>query len=403
MDKRVLTSAQLELLNKYSYNNYVSSLQSPAFRLSRDDIEQVEKSTRFQSKNLLWNLLRLDRQTASGTNSASRTVPPTAAMSYGLSEEKRLKSNKFLIDQIRNVIETTLGGKVIDVVLECGMFLSEFGLFSASPDAYFLVNNGGGDDDIVYVPVEIKCPHTYKNQNFSEIRNAMGNRNDRYRVKHTALSVNKHGEPVIAVEQTDSHYRQMQRQMYVLKAPMCVYVVKFNNSYVVHPVLRNQTFYLKEHQNEKRLFEMFVKRNQNLLAYRTERNRLESLLKHYDRHTAKKLAQNGLFYDFGELKCIYCDSNFDIDVPVDVVLSKNMYCGDASIDQMSTIYDKDFIIHRKRVESLAKHNKNTHLADDGVYVDRNGVLLTFCCGNRIQQGMGVKHKNYCKYDLLMSK
>ncbi|QNV47865.1 alkaline exonuclease protein [Alphabaculovirus altersperidaniae] len=408
-NQRDLTDAELRIFNKYSYNNYVKSLQSTSFRLSREDIKTVERFTRKQSANPLWNLLRLDRQTASGTNNTSSTsISQSAAMCYGLVEEKRLKSDKFLVDQIRNVIECTLGGTVVETVLECGMFLSEFGLFSASPDAYFLVKNVAADNDnnggTMYVPIEIKCPHTYRNQNFIEVRNSLGIRNDRYRVKHTALSVNKMGDAMFAVEQTDPHYRQMQRQMYVMNSPMCVYVVKFDNSYVVLPVLRNQTFYLKEYQSEKMLFERFVQKNRTLLVYNTEYNRAKSLSSYYsDRDTVKRLARNGIFCDFGRLKCINCDADFDLDAPIDVILSKNRYCGDSGIEQMSKIFNKDYISHKHRVESLLDHNKNAKLADDGVYYDGE-ALRTFCCGVMIVCGeKKINHNVSCKYNLMVQQ
>ncbi|ACI47411.1 alkaline exonuclease [Spodoptera litura nucleopolyhedrovirus II] len=397
-----LSEKQLDFINKYLYVNYVSKLCSTTFRLSREEIASVERNTRGQSKNPAWLVLRLDRHTASGSCN-NTSVPQSAAMSYGLVEEDRLKRDKFLVDQIKGVIETTLGAKVTKSVLNCGMMLSEFGLFSASPDAIFEVKLEGVDDDKVkHIPVEIKCPHTYKDKNFEQVRNVLGVRKDRYRVKHTALSVNRQGEPMFAVERTDPHYRQMQRQMYVMNAPMCVYVVKFYNSYVVLPVLRDQTFYLKEYQTELRLFERFVQRNINMLAYNSEVNRMKSLCAHYNRDVAKKLAENGVFYDFGELKCIHCDLQFDLDAPVEVILAKNKYCGDSGIGQMSEILNKKYTIHRRRVESLLDCNKRASLADEGVYCDENNRLKTFCCGIQVtDENDEIKHSVLCRYNLML--
>ncbi|QEI03512.1 ALK-EXO [Spodoptera cosmioides nucleopolyhedrovirus] len=403
---RELTSAQVDVLNKYLYDNYVKSLKCKKFRLSREEIDSVEINTRGQSENPLWTTLRLDRQTASGSCN-NTSVPQSAAMSYGLVQEKHLKRDKFLMGQIEKVILHTLGvnAKIVKSVLDCGMIMSEFGLFSASPDAYFDVKMTiDGDDKLIKVPVEIKCPHTYKEKNFIEVRNELGVRKNRYRIKHTALSVNRQGEPMFAVESTDAHYRQMQRQMYVMNAPMCVYVVKFYNSYVVLPVLRNQTFYLKEYQTEKRLFERFVNKNLNALAYNTESKRIESLasnVHHYDRATVKKLAENGIFYDFGELRCIHCDQTFDLESSIDVILSKNKYCGDNDITQMSNIFNKTYIAHHRRVESLRDCNKKRSLADAGVYCDENRILKTFCCGVQVNdENDEIKHSTFCKYTLI---
>nr|QED40097.1 alkaline exonuclease [Spodoptera frugiperda multiple nucleopolyhedrovirus] len=403
METRKLTKSQMEIIDKYSYNNYVSTLQSPKFRLSRNDILFVEHATREQSLNPLWNMLRLDRQTASGNCSYATSVPQSAAMSYGLRQEKLLKNDKFLIQQVINVIETTIGGKVVDQVLNCGMFMSEFGLFSASPDAYFVVKTTTGDDaKEVFVPLEIKCPHTYKETNFEEMRKTFGNRNDRYRVKHTALSVNKHGDFLFAVEQTDPHYRQMQRQMYVMNAPLCVYVVKFYNSYVILPVLRNETFYIKEYQIEKRLFERYVQKNRHRLLYKSEQNRLKTLTNHFSLSDAQQLAESGLVYEFGELKCIYCDLPFDIEAPISEIIDRNKQCGDSSIEKMSAISNKNYISHNKRQQSLINNGIDVKLADHGVYCTDHGALRTFCCDEQINDDTTpIKHKDYCKYYLML--
>lgn len=391
------------------YENYVKNLKCKTFRLSREEIDAVEVSTRGQSENALWSTLRLDRQTASGTSN-NTSVPQSAAMSYGLVQEKRLKRDKFLMSQIEKIIEKTLNGKIVKSILDCGMILSEFGLFSASPDAYFNVSvrddDVDGNDKVVQVPVEIKCPHTYKDKNFIEVRNSLGIRKNRYRVKHTALSVNRQGDSMsFAVETTDPHYRQMQRQIYVMNAPMCVYVVKFHNSYVVLPVLRDQTFYLKEYQTEKRLFERFVEKNFNRITYNTECNRIRSLalnVPHYDEATVKKLAHNGIFYDFGELKCIHCDLQFDLDCPLEVILAKNKYCGDGDIKKMSKIFNRNYTDHHRRVESLLDCNKNPKLADAGIYCDNDETLKTFCCGVEIDRDDDeVKHSVSCKYNLML--
>ena len=409
-NRRELTDAQSNILNKYLYENYVKDLKCKTFRLSREEIDAVELSTRGQSENALWSTLRLDRQTASGTSN-STSVPQSAAMSYGLVQEKYLKRDEFLMCQIENIIEKTLDGRILKSILDRGMILSDFGLFSASPDAYFEVSvrdDVDGNDRVVRVPVEIKCPHTYKDKNFIQVRNSLGVRKNRYRVKHTALSVNTQGESMsFAVESTDPHYRQMQRQMYVMNAPMCVYVVKFYNSYVVLPVLRDQSFYLKEYQTEKRLFERFVEKNRNRLVYNTERNRIRSLasnVPHYDQAIVTKLAQNGIFYDFGELKCIHCDLQFDLDCPLEVILSKNKYCGDGDIKKMSKIFNKKYIDHHRRVESLLDRNKNPKLADEGIYCDDDDdeTLKTFCCGIEMDRDNSkVKHSVTCKYNLML--
>ncbi|ACI28749.1 agip47 [Agrotis ipsilon multiple nucleopolyhedrovirus] len=408
MVKRELTAAQQELFNKYSYTNYVNALSSTMFRLPIDEIMLVERATREQSNNPLWNMLRLDRQTASGSASAARSVPQSAAMSYGLCEEKLVKADRFLVDKIRDVIEKTIPCRVLDEILECGMFLSSLGLYSASPDAYFVaerLTDGDNGGDSILIPVEIKCPHTYRDTSVDEVRRGLGDRNARYRIKHTALSVNKRGSYLFAVEQTDAHYRQMQRQMYVLNAPLCVYVVRFANSYVVCTVRRDDTFFLKEQQAERKLFEMFVRKNQNRKRYKSREQRTKSLQDNNANITleqAHALASTGLYYDFGVLQCIHCNKEFDADAPIQRIFERHEYCGDTSIQQMSALYNSDFVNHRKRVESLSAHRANVKFADQGVYHDGSG-LKTFCCGVETgREVKTVKHNDSCRYNLMLT-
>ncbi|QAT90323.1 alkaline exonuclease [Spodoptera exempta nucleopolyhedrovirus] len=404
MTQRKLTNFQEKLLQKYAFNNYVRSLNSKWFRLSEEEILTVERATRNQSANLLWNMLRLDRQTASSNNSASKTVPQTAAMSYGLREEQRLKTDKCLIGEIERVVETTLGGVVVKKVLDCGMFLSQLGLFSASPDAYFVVKLKKNEEEQVFVPIEIKCPHTYKDKNVIEVIKSFGDRKNRYRIKHTALSVNRNGSLLFAVTNTDPHYRQMQRQMYVLGAPLCVYVVKFSNSYVVTTVNRDETFCLKEKQSELGLFNRFVCKNQQYGRFKLTSNRARSMLDNcrnneHIMNRIEELAKRGLYYDYNMLHCVFCDKECDVDMCVDRILEKHKYCGDTSIRQMSSIYNSEYISHKKRVESLSNNREAIVLANDGIYHDGQR-MLTFCCGVEYDNNV-VKHHNDCNYVLML--
>lgn len=404
MEQRKLTNVQKKLLQKYLFNNYVQSLNSKSFRLSKDEILEVERATRNQSKNLLWNMLRLDRQTASSNNCASKMVPQTAAMSYGLRQEQRLKTDRHLIDKVERVVESTLSGVVIKKVLECGMFLSHLGLFSASPDAYFVVKMKKNEEEIeAFVPIEIKCPHTYKDKNINEVIKSFGDRKNRYRIKHTALSVNKNGSLMFAVTNTDPHYRQMQRQMYVLNAPLCVYIVKFSNSYVVCTVNRDETFCLKEKESELCLFNRFVCKNHQSDRFKSALNRTRSIVENCSNEhivrKAQELSDHGLYYDYDMLHCVFCDKECDVDMCVDRILETHRYCGDTSIRKMSHIHNIDFISHKRRLESLANNKESIELANDGIYHDGK-QMLTFCCGVEYD-GVSVKHNNDCKYILML--
>ncbi|AIE47767.1 alkaline exonuclease [Peridroma alphabaculovirus] len=394
-----LNAAQSAIFKKYCYSNFVVSLESSKWRMPRDEIMAIEVATRMQSENPLWGMLRLDRQTASGNASAARVVPQSTAMSYGLAQEKEVKSDRFLVAHIKATVEATLNTRVVDTVLECGMFLSQFGLYGASPDAYLLTEND------VCVPVEIKCPLTYRDMDIEAVRRTFNTRKLRYRIKHTAFSVNKTGAPVFEVERCDPHYRQMQRQMYVMNAPMCVYVVKFANSYVVSAVMRDEMFCLRELDGEKRLFEMFVHRNMARRRYRVAAQRKLSLMQNgCDAERAGALADNGLYFDFGQLVCVFCARTFDIESTVEHVLSRHDYCGesnDAAPVDIAALVHKDYMHHSKRVESLRANYSDPSLADGGVFHDGTN-MQTFCCGQAVAAAESIKHTTDCAYNLLLS-
>jgi Viral alkaline exonuclease len=399
MAARVLTKEEKDVFELYSYNNYVKRLHCNSFRLSRNDILRVERATRLQSKNPLWDMLRLDRQTASGSSNAGRSVYVTEAMNYGTRQEDVVKQDANVISLIVSTIEKTLKQKVCDSILECGMFLSAFGLFSASPDAYFVMEDG------TLVPVEIKCPFTYRDDTIEKMRATLKDRQPRYSVPHTAFTVNKRGAPLFVVEKTKVHYRQMQRQMYVMDAPMCVYVVKFGTEYVIQAVMRDQTFYLKQYETEQKLFDMLVNRNRLNKRFDKIIERKRTLIQHnYTDKQAHTLAERGLFFDYGHIKCIHCEAIFDPDSTIDFIMNRHHCSNSADYDNSTKAINAsadNFAKHSKRVESLQKNNVNVHLASEGVYHDGSG-LRTFCCGVPVKQVV-VTHTPDCGYVKMLTE
>nr|QGX02299.1 alk-exo [Mamestra configurata nucleopolyhedrovirus A] len=395
MTARVLSDEDLELFNTYAYSNYVTRLVCNKWRLSLEEILRVERATRNQSKNPLWNMLRLDRQTASAT-CQNRDPPQNEAMNYGSHQETVVKKNAVLISMIENLIEKTLKVKIKDKVLECGMFLSQFGLFSASPDAYFVLETG------VFVPIEIKCPWTYREKNIEDVRRGLRDRQPRYRVENTSFSVNKRGSPLFVVEKTTPHYRQMQRQMYVMNSPLCVYVVKFGTEFVVNTVMRDETFCLQQYDAEKKLFDVFVSKNQCMLRYKNVAARVQSFHnQRYNDNDVRLLADSGIYYAFGRLKCIFCEGVYDGDTDVAKVLQLHESCNNGAPVQVPLSSVQEYLNHNKRVESLT-HNgvADVGLAKQGVYHD--GVRLkTFCCNTIVGSNNTVGHTKDCYYVKLL--
>ncbi|QWO71669.1 alkaline exonuclease [Orgyia pseudotsugata single capsid nuclopolyhedrovirus] len=395
-----LTSEQQAICDAYLYSNYARNL--PVGGLTDEEIARVERATRGQSDNPLWSVLRLDRRTASGSLSASgANTFCTQAMSFGLHEEKLVKSNKNLIDLIKQKLESRLNAKIVESVLDCGMFFSRLGLSAASPDAYFRFDTGA------LVPVEIKCPMSYRNVSVDEMRNGLNTRKPRYRVKHTAFSVNRSGPALFSVESTDPHYRQMQRQMYVLEAPLCVYLVKFKDSFVAKFVDRDERFCAQERINEQQLFNALLAQTQNR-TFVTEKARVASFENQNHTFSAKQvltLATNGLYYSFGRLLCNSCASNFDCDMKCDDVLTKHASCQNRRcvVEPSLSLEAQyvEYVDHAERVKSLLAARLDPQRAEQGVFhCAASDELKTFCCGNSVSlnnDNGNVKHTDKCVY------
>ncbi|AWW14487.1 alk-exo [Hyposidra talaca nucleopolyhedrovirus] len=390
-----LTDEQKKICENYLYSKYVARLgNETASGLNRDEIMRIERLTRGQHENPLWRTLRLDRQTASGSNN-QRSLPENAAMSFGITNEKLVKENDVVMNSVREAIEHRLNTQVVESVLNCGMFLTPFGLNSASPDAYFVTLEGA------LVPLEIKCPLSYKETSVDEMRNSMNVRKQRYRVKHTALSVNRVGVPVFAVEKTDAHYRQMQRQMYVLDAPICVYLVKFKDSYVIQVVERDEQFVKQEGENEKKIFTGFVKRNKTRQIFLQAHNRRRSFFNQnhmYTEQQVAKLVERGFYYVYGKIECVYCCVKFDTEIECTVLLDSHSCNVKDDKEIITTVAHPDYFDHSKRTASLLDRHLNPQLADQGVFYNTSqSSLVTFCCNVTIVDETSVKHDSNCNY------
>nr|AFS51897.1 alkaline exonuclease [Dendrolimus kikuchii nucleopolyhedrovirus] len=415
-----LNRTEFELFDKYKFNNYVKNIAATPQQiadwqlkkniipkpLTRDDILRIEKATRGQSKNELWVLLRLDRNTASmsspsyyrndHSSDGVANILKKPALLFGNAQELRLKANNTLVfERMRAQIEnrTTIRCRVVETVIDCGMFFSELGLHAASPDAYFALDDG------TWIPVEIKCPYNYRDTTVEQMRAALGSRKARYRVKHTALSVNRVGEPVFEIVKTDPHYRQMQRQMYVMKSLMCFYVVQFKNSLVVKTVNRDGDFFNKEMATETRAYAAFALENlNNAKRFQRTDKRLQSFAinkrqdHNYSDAQINRLVEHGMYLQYGYIKCAYCaefskDSRDNFD---DVLASKHVNCDRiVAIKRRGhtagAVFDNpEYFDHVKRYRSLVKcaqyKLRAQRLALFGYYMSECGRLKTFCCG-----------------------
>jgi hypothetical protein len=409
-----LSDTQKCLFNEFKFDNYIKNIawspeqkrewttggdgviKTPA--LTRAKIVEIERATRGQNANHLWSLLRLDRKTASlsGNNTTNIDIHCTPALVFGNKQESEVKTtNTIVFDRMREHLnrENMPRASVINTVLDCGMFFSHLGLHSASPDAFFELSDG------TWIPVEIKCPYTYRDTTVDQMRASLGKKKMRYRIKHTALSVNRFGAPEYRVEKTDPHYRQMQRQMYVMNAPMCFYLVKFKNSLVVNSVRRDEQFYAKELANESHTYAMAAQENSFKAAYRRLDKRVQSFRTHSHNHAytaseVERLVKRGIYLSYGYLKCAFCDT-FTMssrELIDSVLLECHVNCDKDIVD----FVNGDYFDYDKRLQSLlntlkchCKKETAETLAYHGWYCDNNDsggndgsvVIKTFCCGS----------------------
>ncbi|AAQ91656.1 alkaline exonuclease [Choristoneura fumiferana DEF multiple nucleopolyhedrovirus] len=409
-----LTAEQRAVYAKYKFVTYARSVALTRAQLdqwrekkviepspvSREETLRVEHATRGQNKNELWYALRADRSTASRSSGGGGVGMRAPALAFGNAQEDDVKTtNAELFLELRQLAEKRVGCQVIDTVLNCGMFLSALGLHSASPDAYFAMADGS------WVPVEIKCPFNYRDTTVDQMRLELGKANRKYRVKHTALIVNKAGPPEFEVVKTHDHYRQMQRQMYVIGgAPVCFYVVRFKHNLVAVTVPRDQEFCRKEAAAEGAAFVAFALENSNREQFKRADKRRASFanIDHaYNATQVNALVTRNLYLAYGQLKCAYCDSfEMDSGATLDAVLTRpHERCNSAGL-QIHKFDNPAFMDFANRHTSLinAGHRDNARgLATAGLYATVDG-LKTFCCGVR-GSATSQAHIPMCSYYL----
>jgi hypothetical protein len=396
---KFVTYAQSIALTRTQLNQWRKKKVIEPLPVSREETLRVERVTRGQNKNELWYALRADRRTASRSSSGGIGLR-APALEFGNAQEDQVKTtNAELFSQLQQLAEKRFGCQVIDTVLNCGMFLSALGLHSASPDAYFAMADGS------WLPVEIKCPFNYRDTTVNQMRLELGKANRKYRVKHTALLVNKTGTPEFEVVKTHDHYRQMQRQMYVMRgAPACFYVVRFKQNLVAVTVPRDNDFYRKEAAAESATFVAFALANTKREQFKRTDKRRASFFNTdhaYNATQVTALVVSGLYLTYGQLKCAFCDEfEMDSNATIDAVLTRpHERCNSVGL-QINNFDNPTFMDFAKRHASLinAGYCDNARaLATAGFYATVNG-LQTFCCGVR-GNFASQQHLPACSYYL----
>lgn len=381
--KLAMNEYEQHLCDKYSYSNYVARLQ-PGHVNSREEIFALERATRGQSNNALWGVLRLNRKTASNRNGCSNFVSDkNEAILYGNEQEMVVKKNQLLMRTIIEKIEEKLSCNITETVLDCGMFISPIGLYSASPDAYFVNEQGQ------IIVLEIKCPFTYKDTNLESIRRSLNNNKARYRIKHTAFTINKQGPIEVRVEKKNDHYRQLQSQMYVSGAVLGVYLVKIGDTEEVHFVERDEEMINDYANNEKRDSKEILSENAKHMEFVMERNRLFSFynLPNVKNENIKKLARDGFYYWNGCVKCHFCQKHVELENDVDNILAQHVCNSKHGNVRYADIKHRNYLTLQSRINSFIPLNIDTTLALElaklNVFVADDNHLKYYCCATTI--------------------
>lgn len=372
-----LTPRQLELSDKYCLENYVARLK-PGHENTRQEIFALEEATRGQVNNTLWKLLRINRKTAS--KSVCTFVGENEAMKFGVVHEELVKQNRIIMDSVCDALEDRLKMGIKERVLNCGLFLSKLGIFSASPDAYFVL-----DDDSLAV-LEIKCPYTFRDESLNSIRAGFNNR-ARYRIPNTAFSVNKSGPLEVRVEKKNDHYRQMQSQLYVTGASVAVYLVMIGGVPEVHFVDRDPGIMQELRDRESRDFNSYLRENARMRHLAVELRRLDTFKNaNLPLDTGERLARDGLYHWYGNIVCHFCKRKFEKEMGVDGILATHTDCDKTGNVGHVRIRHLNYINRSAREDSLIRLNTYSYeecltLAQTGHFHDTtDGTVKLFCCG-----------------------
>lgn len=387
-----MTPRQIALSEKYLLQNYVTNLK-PGHRNTPEEIMMLEVATRGQNQNPLWKLLRINRTTASRGGHVYGCDNP--AMNYGLHNEDVIKCNDVYMDGVCEAVEARLNSPVVKRVLNCGLFLSPMGVFSASPDGYFVLANG----DLVVL--EIKCPYTYRNLSLDEVRQGFNRNKSRYRVPNTAFSVNRTGEMLVAVETKNDHYRQMQSQLYVTNAVLAVYFVKFADMPEVHFVERDEAVIAELGRRERLDFEQYVAENKKGQQLVAEKARLETFVGSMRPDLARMMARQGLYYDYGDIRCHFCRRHFEVRGGGSEEASYEHECDKTGNVGHVHARHVGYLNVSARTESLLRTGRfsESHcqqLAERGLFhEDTSDSVRFYCCGNTEEEGHALNTEWDC--------
>jgi hypothetical protein len=309
-----LTRRQEELLNLYRANNYFKYVNYSS-QLPSEVIMEIEKESRGQSANRFWHEIKAGRPSASGSYGAF--VKQNVAMTYGLDMEENLKNDPFLKEELSSHVNNHMKKKYSKCVFNSGVILSKRGVFCASPDAYFSFESDNGDET-VFVPVEIKNPHRYANQDFDDVVQKLGPRATC--INGTAFRVTDKRNCRLDIKPGSAHWVQMQKQMYVMNcAPYALYVVQFGtpegygatSCTAMFACYRDDNFMKTENENELKFI--------SLARLRIFDIRFDTFYNCCNIQQGKEMASLGLYRKDYSIKCIFCDfdytnkMSFDID------------------------------------------------------------------------------------------
>lgn len=308
-----LNRRQEELLNLYHANNYFRHVNYSS-QLPAHVIMEIEKESRGQSNNKFWKEIRAGRPSASGSYGAF--VKQNAAMTYGLDMEENLKNDPFLKDELSSHVTNHMKKNYSTCVFNSGVMLSKRGVKCASPDAYFSFASDN-NAETVFIPVEIKNPQRYAEQDVDNVVQKLGPRATC--ISGTGFRVTDKQNYRLDIKPGSPHWTQMQKQMYVMNcAPYALYVVQFGTPQgygatsctAMFACYRDDNFMKRENENELKFI--------SLARLRIFDIRFDTFYNCCNTQQSKELASVGLYRKDYSIKCIFCDFEYTNKISFDI-------------------------------------------------------------------------------------
>ncbi|AAK94132.1 CUN054 putative alk-exo DNA processing exonuclease, similar to AcMNPV ORF133 [Culex nigripalpus nucleopolyhedrovirus] len=298
-------------------------------RLTDIERREVEIHTRGQNTNPLWNMMRIDRITAStGRAGSSINISGKSQIQHGHLCEAAFKEDPSNVEMLRWILITKYGLQVEDINLYPGGMLSRHGSMVASPDGFVTATRRGVRYNVV---LEIKSPSTLKNISLWDHYNAQFGPKKRKTMacKTTCLTWSR-TSPHFVVRTTHPHYAQMQRQIMCAEAQAALYIVQSHKTINMFWVAEDEGMVAAIRKADQDVMERKMRENRRyyhamnlneMADYRKVLKSLDPLRAKMGDQWCREMARDNVRLEGQTLRCRYCRMCTRLD-NLDNILSK---------------------------------------------------------------------------------